>query len=94
MFLYGYSDGFHVKIKNDTFKFADKLRIIKNDLFELFKDSRIYVSINDTKYPVIGKVGMNHVTVDVTESQVGINDIVKMDIAPILVNSKIRREYV
>lgn len=90
----GYSDGFHVKIKNDTFKFVDKLRILKDDLFEFFKDSRIYVFINDIKYPVIGKVGMNHVAVDITGSQVKINDEVKMDISPILVNSKIRREYV
>ena len=89
----GYSDGFHVKVKNDTIKFIDKIRILKDDLLELFKDSRIYVNINEQKYPVIGKVGMNHVAIDVTGSQVKIEDKVKMDISPILVNSKIRREY-
>ena len=90
----GYSDGFHVKVKNDTIKFIDKIRILKDDLLELFKDSRIYVTINEQKYPVIGKVGMNHVAMDVTGSQVKIEDKVKMDISPILDNSKIRREYI
>ena len=90
----GYSDGFNVNKQNDTFKFVDKLRILKNAIFDVFKDNRIYVLINDTKYPVIGKVGMNHITVDVTGGNVKIDDEVKIDISPILVNSRIRREYV
>lgn len=89
----GYADGFNVEIANDTFKFVDKLRILKNNIMTLFKDNRIYVMINNTKYPVIGRVGMNHFTVDVSNSDVKINDEVKIDMSPILVSSKIRREY-
>ena len=89
----GYADGFNVEIANDTFKFVDKLRILKNNAMILFKDNRIYVMINNTKYPVIGRVGMNHFTVDVSNSDVKINDEVKIDMSPILVSSKIRREY-
>ena len=89
----GYADGFNVEIANDTFKFVDKLRILKNNVKALFKDNRIYVMINDTKYPVIGRVGMNHIAVDVSDSNVKINDEVKIDMSPILVSSKIRREY-
>lgn len=89
----GYADGFNVEIANDTFKFVDKLRILKNNVMALFKDNRIYVIINDTKYPVIGRVGMNHFTADVSNSDVKINDEVKIDMSPILVSSKIRREY-
>ena len=59
----------------------------------IHKDNRIYVMINNTKYPVIGRVGMNHFTVDVSNSDVKINDEVKIDMSPILVSSKIRREY-
>ena len=36
---------------------------------------------------------MNHFTVDVSNSDVKINDEVKIDMSPILVSSKIRREY-
>ena len=89
----GYSDGFHVQVKNDTFKFIDKIRILKNSFMDFFKDTRIYVCINEKKYPVIGKVGMNHITIDVTDSDVKIDDEVKMEVSPVLINSKIRREY-
>ncbi len=89
----GYADGFNVEIANDTFKFVDKLRILKNCVKFLFRDNRIYVLINDTRYPVIGRVGMNHFAVDVTGSDIEIDDEVKINMSPILVSSKIRREY-
>lgn len=94
MFLYGYSDGFNVGVKNDTFKFIDKVRILKDSLVSFFKRDRIYVVINGKRYTVLGKVGMNHVAVDVTGGNVNIGDIVDLEISPILVSSKIRREYI
>lgn len=90
----GYSDGFHVAVKNDTFKFVDRLRILKNSFMNVFKKDGINVYIKNLKYPVIGKVGMNHIVVDITDSDVKINDEVRMDISPVLVSSKIRREYI
>ena len=86
--------GFHVGIKNDTFKFVDKLRILKNSMESFLKDEKIYVTIRGNKYPIIGKVGMNHITVDVTDADIQINDIVNLDASPVLINSKIRREYI
>lgn len=90
----GYSDGFWVGVNNDTFKFIDKLRILKNSFMNIFKRDGIFVYIKNRKYPVIGRVGMNHITVDITDSDIKINDEVKLDILPILVSSKIRREYI
>lgn len=89
----GYADGFNVKKSNDTFKFVDKLRILKNAFMDFFKDNRIYILINDKKYPVVGMVGMNHISVDISNSDVKLNDEVTINISPILVNSKLRREY-
>lgn len=90
----GYADGYNVEIGNDTFKFMDKLRICKNAFSKIFKKDRLYVKIKDKEYTVIGRVGMNHISVDVTDSNVKIEDIVKIEISPILVNSNIRREYI
>lgn len=90
----GYADGFHLSVKNDTFKFIDRLRILKDSLMEIIKPSRIYVKINGRKYKVIGRIGMNHITVDITNSSIKIGDIVELEGSPILVDSKIRREYV
>ncbi|MCI8290834.1 MAG: alanine racemase [Clostridia bacterium] len=90
----GYADGFNVGVKNDTFKFIDKVRILKNSLQAFFKNDRIYVLISGKEFPVIGKVGMNHIAVDITGENIKLNTKVKLEISPILVSSKIRREYV
>lgn len=89
----GYADGFNVEISNDTFKFVDKLRILKNSIRNLFKDNRIYVNINDYKCFVLGRIGMNHFVVDITDKQIKLNDEVKIDVSPILISSRIEREY-
>lgn len=90
----GYADGFCVEVKNDTFKFIDKVRILKNSIQSFFRNDRIYVLINKKKYPVIGMLGMNHIAVDITGGEINLNTEVKLEVSPILVNSKIRREYV
>lgn len=89
----GYSDGFNVEISNDTFKFVDKLRILKNSIRNLFRDNRIYVTVNNYKCLVLGRVGMNHFVVDITDKQIGLDDEVKIDVSPILISSRIEREY-
>lgn len=43
----GYSDGFHVGVKNNTFKFIDKVRLLKKSLESFFKDERICVLIKE-----------------------------------------------
>lgn len=90
----GYADGFNIEIANDTFKFIDKLRILKNAFKNVFNKNRISLKINDAKYNVIGRVGMNHVAIDVTHGDVKIDDIVEIEINPVLVSSMIRREYI
>lgn len=70
------------------------MRIFKNCLESFFKNDRIHVMINGKRYMVLGKVGMNHIAVDITDGDVKLNDEVSLDVSPILVSSKIRREYI
>lgn len=90
----GYADGYNVEIGNDTFKFIDKIRILKNSFINIFNKNRISLKINDKQYYVVGRVGMNHVAVNITDSLVRIGDEVKIEINPVLVSSRIRREYI
>jgi alanine racemase len=43
---------------------------------------------------VLGKVGMNHIVIDIKNENVNVNDTVYLDVSPILIDSKIRREYI
>ena len=88
----GYIDGLNSGKYNDTFKIIDKIRILKNSFFDIFKDKHIYYKINGSKCRVLGKIGMNHIVLDIKGKDVKINDEIEIDISPLNVNTNIRRE--
>ena len=94
----GYCDGFNVKEQRDMFRKRDKLRYIVRDIKDSFKDKSLYVEISsktgDKKCKVLGRVGMYHITCDITGKNIEIGDEVKLDVNPLFVNSTIRREYI
>lgn len=90
----GYADGFNVKVDRDMFRPIDKLRYIIRDIKDAFKKQEIYVTINDQKCKVLGRLGMFHVSVDITDKNIKINDEVKFEVSPMLVDSNIKREYI
>ena len=87
-------DGINSGKYNDTFKVIDKIRIFKNSFFDIFKDKHIYYKINGSKCRLLGKVGMNHIVLDIKGKDVKINDEIEIDISPLNVNTNIRREYI
>lgn len=90
----GYADGFNVKVDRDMFRPIDKLRYIVRDIKDSIKKQEIYVIINGEKCKVLGRLGMFHVSVDVTNKTVKINDEVKFEVSPMLVDSEIKRTYI
>ena len=90
----GYADGFNVKADKDMFRFIDKLRYTLTEFKNIFRKQQLYVRINDKRCPILGRVGMFHVTVDITDKDVKINDEAIFEISPMLVDSSIEREYI
>lgn len=90
----GYADGFNVKVDRDMFRPIDKLRYIVRDIKDGFKKQQIYVTINGEKCKVLGRLGMFHVSVDITGKSVKINDEVRFEVSPMLVDSAIPRNYI
>lgn len=89
----GYADGFNVKVDRDMFRKIDKLRYIVRDVKDSFKNKQIYVTINGEKCKVLGRLGMFHVSVDITEKDVKINDEVHFEVSPMFVDSNLTRDY-
>lgn len=89
----GYVDGLNYKKQRDSFKLSENIVSVLMELKKVFKDNSIKVKINDKDYKVIGRLGMYHAIVDVTNSDVNIGDEVILDINPLNANSDIRREY-
>ena len=90
----GYADGFNIKVDRDMFRPIDKLRYIVRDIKDALKKQQISVIINGEKCKVLGRLGMFHVSVDVTGKDIKINDEVKFEVSPMLVDSNIKREYI
>ena len=91
---FGYHDGYNVAMKEDMFRFVDKLRELSHNIKRFLKKESLKVTINDKKFNIIGKVGMYHIAIDVTGSNLKVNDFVYLDINPLYVDGKIEREYV
>ena len=67
------------------------MNILKNILKRINEDPVLNVWINGKKSPVIGRIGVSHMTVDVTENKVKEGDIVKIGVNPLLVHPYVER---
>ncbi len=88
----GYMDGFGVEKSRDTYRFMDVLRYMYNDLKSLNK--KFYVRLgNDKQVPILGRISMFNIVVDLTGTEAKIGDEVYLDVNPILVESTIERKF-
>lgn len=88
----GYKDGYGVQKSNDVFRFKDVLRYMFAD-FKMWK-KKIWVEINGKNYPVIGRISMHNIVVDVTDENVQVGDLATLECNPILIKSEIERLYI
>ncbi len=90
----GYVDGFNKEKLRDDFTLKNNLISIGMEIKKIFKDNSLKVKINDKYYKVIGRIGMYHSIVDITDSDdINIEDEVTLNITPLQTNDGIRREY-
>lgn len=87
----GYKDGFGVEKSRDTFRFIDILRYMYQDFRSLGK--KITVSIGGRNYPLIGRVSMYNIILDITGSEVAIGDVAEVNANPILISRDVERVY-
>ena len=90
----GCYDGFNKNRLLDDFSIKNKIISVLMEIKKLFTDTTLKVKINNESYRVIGRLGMYHSIVDITNSKnIEIGDEVIFDIAPLQANEEIRREY-
>ena len=64
---------------------------VKNMLKKIKSVPQLSVWINGKKSPVIGRIGVSHMTIDVTENPVAEGDTVKIQVNPLFVHPYVKR---
>lgn len=90
----GYMDGLNIKNQRDSFNLKNNILSVLIEFKKIFKNNEFKVKIRNSNYNVIGRYGMYHSIIDITGANVETKDNVTLDVAPIYINSNIRREYI
>lgn len=91
----GYMDGFNKNKLRDDYSFKNNIIAIGMEIKKLFKDNSLKVIIDGREYKVIGKIGMYHSIIDITDNEkINVGNEVIISIAPLQANDEIRREYI
>ena len=90
----GYCDGVMVEKARDTFRFQDTLRYCLSDCAKWFRRKRFYVTVNGRRVRMLGHVGLNHTTVDVTEIECQPGAKAVFEVSPMFVPAEIPRRYI
>jgi len=92
---FGYFEGYNTGNKQDMFRFVDNLRNALHYAKNIFRKQCLQVNINGKKYNVIGKTGMYHMVIDITDGEdIKVNDEVIIPINPLDVDRAIERVYI
>ena len=89
----GYASGVEVTRWDDKDRLIDKLRIVKTDVLRVLHHDMRYVQIGEKSCQILGRVGMNNLMIDVTDSDVKIGDKVKISANLVYIGNQIPREY-
>ena len=89
----GYIDGLCKKKGRDIFSFKENILSVLIEIKKFFKDNTIKYEIKGKEYNVIGRIGMYHSIIDITDSNINVGDEVIIKIPPLEVNDNIKREY-
>ncbi|MBR4992196.1 MAG: alanine racemase [Clostridia bacterium] len=90
----GSADGYMLEKTRTSTRFRDCIRAACSSLFSIIRKKKYYVLVGGKRAPVIGHVGVNHTTIDVTDIECAPGTTVLLDAAPLYVPASIPRQYV
>ena len=90
----GYADGLFTEKSADAFRIRDTLREGFHVFKRLFGAGLLFCRINGKRVPIIGRVGMCNVVVDVGEIDCKAGDPAVFDANPLLIRPNIPRSYI
>ncbi len=90
----GHIDGFGMEKRRDSFRLRDTLRQIWHDAKPIFGDNNMYCLINGKNLPLVSRIGLTNIFVDVTGTDCKAGDIASFEVNPLTVDSAVERVYI
>ena len=94
MLCCGSADGVLVKKDYDTFRFIDILRYGFHVFKMLFGNNYPFAKVNGQNARFVGRGALTHTFIDVTDIDCKCGDRVEINISPLYVADKVKREYI
>lgn len=89
----GYGDGLHMVKAQDAYRVTDVLRYIVGALRCLRSRSRYTVAINGRQLPVVGRIGMGHIAVDLQDTPCAVGECVRLESNLLLSGRLLEKQY-
>jgi len=90
----GYQDGLGMTIKDQRFKLLSRAKKVINNIVSILNTDFEKVCINEKYYNIIGQIGMCSSIIDITGADIKEGEEVYINIRPLFVSSRIKREIV
>jgi alanine racemase len=87
----GYAEGIGIRGSRDTYRLIDRIRFLKDDMLKLFSKQRLYIEVSGKKCPVLGRIAMKNIVIDISGVDADIDSKVKININMLFVDSSIKR---
>jgi len=89
----GYLSGFGLEKRRDLFRLRDLCRVVLRFFKAFISRKPLYVTVNGMNAPVLGRIGMTNIIVDIGAICCRVGDKVQMESNPMLSGNLLRAEY-
>ncbi len=89
----GHDNGFGMTSARDSFRLRDIARYMWNNVKDLWRDHRVFVTVNGKRVPLVGGRGLTNCYVDVSDVPCKVGDTVVFSVSSVGIPADVEREY-
>ena len=89
----GHDNGYGVTSMRDSFRLRDIARYMWNNVKDLWRDHRVFVTVNGKRAPLAAGRGLTNCFVDVTDIPCEVGDTVTFSVSSVGIPADVKREY-
>ena len=89
----GHDNGYGLTSTRDSFRLRDIARYMWNNVKDLWRDHRVFVTVGGKRVPLVGGRGLTNCFVDVSDVPCQVGDAVIFSVSSVGIPADVKREY-